>query len=67
MAINHKENGDPRHTVADAWNGFHSVPLRKKDRHLSMFTTPGGDTVINVPLRDLYLAVMGTTEDLTSF
>ncbi len=26
-------------TVCDAWNGFHSVPLRKEDRHLTTFIT----------------------------
>ena len=29
-------------TVFDAWNGFHSVPIRKEDRHLTTFTTPWG-------------------------
>jgi hypothetical protein len=29
-------------TVTDAWNGFHSVPLRPKDRHLTTFITPFG-------------------------
>ena len=29
-------------TVADAWNGYHSVPLRKSDRHLTTFITPFG-------------------------
>ena len=29
-------------TVADAWNGFHSVPLRESDRHLTTFITPFG-------------------------
>lgn len=35
----------PRNTwksVTDAWNGFHSVPLRKEDRHLTTFITPFG-------------------------
>ena len=29
-------------TVTDAWNGFHSVPLAKEDRHLTAFLTPWG-------------------------
>ena len=29
-------------TVVDAWNGFHSVPLRKEDRHLTTFITTFG-------------------------
>ena len=29
-------------TVADAWNGFHSVPLRTEDRPLTTFITPLG-------------------------
>ena len=29
-------------TVADAWNGYHSVPLRESDRHLTTFVTPFG-------------------------
>jgi len=29
-------------TVTDAWNGYHSVPLRKSDRHLTTFVTPFG-------------------------
>ena len=29
-------------TVADAWNGYHSVPLRASDRHLTTFITPFG-------------------------
>ena len=27
-------------TVMDAWNGYHSVPLREEDRHLTTFITP---------------------------
>ena len=26
-------------TVTDAWNGYHSVPLAKEDRHLTTFIT----------------------------
>ena len=26
-------------TVTDAWNGYHSVPLRDSDRHLTIFIT----------------------------
>ena len=29
-------------TVTDAWNGYHSVPLRECDRHLTTFITPFG-------------------------
>ena len=31
-----------RKIVTDAWNGYHSVPLRESDRHLSTFITPFG-------------------------
>ena len=29
-------------TVFDAWNGYHSVPIGKEDRHFFTFTTPWG-------------------------
>ena len=29
-------------TVTDAWNGYHSVPLRESDRHLTTFITSCG-------------------------
>ena len=29
-------------TVTDAWNGYHSVPLRSSDRYLTTFITPFG-------------------------
>ena len=29
-------------TVTDAWNGYHSVPLRQSDRHLTTFVTTFG-------------------------
>ena len=29
-------------SVTDAWNGYHSVPLRKADRYLTTFITPFG-------------------------
>ncbi len=29
-------------TVCDAWNGYHSVPLRESDKHLTTFITPFG-------------------------
>ena len=29
-------------TCSDAWNGYHSVPLRKSDHHLTTFITPFG-------------------------
>lgn len=31
-----------RKTVFDAWNGYHSVPIRVEDRHLTTFITPWG-------------------------
>ena len=34
--------GDTWKTVTDAWNGYHSVPLRESDRHLTTFITPFG-------------------------
>ena len=34
--------GDTVKTVFDAWNGYHSVPIREEDRHLTTFTTPWG-------------------------
>ena len=27
-------------TASDAWNGYHSVPFRQSDRHLTTFITP---------------------------
>ena len=33
---------DTWNTVTDAWNGYHSVPLRQSDRHLTTFITPFG-------------------------
>ena len=41
----HMARAIPRNTwktVQDAWNGFHSVPIRKEDRHLTTFMTPMG-------------------------
>ena len=35
----------PQHmkkTVTDAWNGYHSVPIREADRHITTFITPWG-------------------------
>ena len=29
-------------SVVDAWNGYHSVPIRESDRHLTTFITPYG-------------------------
>ena len=29
-------------TVLDAWNGYHSVPIREEDRHFTTFITPWG-------------------------
>ena len=34
--------GNTWKTVTDAWNGYHSVPLRDSDRHLTTFITPFG-------------------------
>ena len=34
--------GESWKTVTDAWNGYHSVPLRDSDRHLTTFITPFG-------------------------
>ena len=31
-----------RKTIFDAWNGYHSVPLREEDRHFTTFITPWG-------------------------
>ena len=28
--------------MTDAWNGFHSVPLKLEDRHLTTFIAPWG-------------------------
>ena len=35
----------PQHTkktVTDAWNGYHSIPIREEDRHITTFITPWG-------------------------
>ena len=29
-------------STTDAWNGYHSVPIKKEDRHLTTFITPWG-------------------------
>ena len=34
--------GNTWKTVLDAWNGYHSIPLRESDRHLTTFITPFG-------------------------
>ena len=34
--------GNTWKTVTDMWNGYHSVPLRECDRHLTTFITPFG-------------------------
>ena len=36
----HRTPKDAWKTVTDAWNGYHSVPLRKSDQHLTTFITP---------------------------
>ncbi len=33
---------DKKKTVFDAWNGYHSVPIRDEDKHLTTFITPWG-------------------------
>lgn len=33
---------DTKKTIFDAWNGYHSVPLHKDDRHFTSFITPWG-------------------------
>ena len=41
----HMARSIPRNTwktVQDAWNGYHSVPIRPEDRHLTTFMTPMG-------------------------
>ena len=40
-------------TVTDAWNGYHSVPLREEDRHLTTFKLPGGDIGIELLLKGI--------------
>lgn len=42
-------------TVSDAWNGYHSVPLREEDRHLTTFITPWG-RYRNITLPQGYIA-----------
>ena len=37
-----KVPGNTWKTVCDAWNGYHSVPLREADRHFTTFITPFG-------------------------
>ena len=41
----HQARSIPRNTkktVFDAWNGYHSVPIREEDKHLTTFITPWG-------------------------
>ena len=33
---------DTWRTCLDAWNGFHSIPLKLEDRHMTTFITPWG-------------------------
>ena len=33
---------DKKKTVLDTWNGYHSVPIREEDKHLTTFITPWG-------------------------
>ena len=54
-------------TVNDAWNGFHSVPLKEFDRHLTTFITPlvaGGTVKLHKASPAL---VMDTTVDSTRY
>ena len=37
-----KVPGNTWKTVTDAWNGFHSVPIRESDKNLTTFITPFG-------------------------
>jgi hypothetical protein len=34
--------GNKLKTTLDAWNGYHSIPIRDEDRHLTTFITPWG-------------------------
>ena len=41
----HQAASVPHHTkktVCDAWNGYHSIPIREEDRYLTQFITPWG-------------------------
>ena len=41
----HQARSIPRNTIKtvfDAWNGYHSVPIREEDKHLTTFITPWG-------------------------
>ena len=41
-------------TVLDAWNGYHSVPLREEDQDLGTFLTPWGRyEYCNLPLEHM--------------
>ena len=53
-------------TVTDAWNGFHSIPLRKEDQHL---TTSLLWVVFDIYVlhRAMYLVEMGTIGDLIPY
>ena len=42
FALARRVPGETWKTVTDAWNGYHSVPLREEDRHLTTFITPFG-------------------------
>ena len=57
--------GDSVKTVFDAWNGYHSVPIREEDRHLTMFTTHGVCSDTNAPHKVICQVVTVTIEDLT--
>ena len=45
-------------TVFDAWNGYHSIPLDERDRHLTTFITPWGITGVSQSCKDTPLQVM---------
>ena len=41
----HQASAVPHHTkktVCDAWNGYHSIPIREEDRDFTTFITPWG-------------------------
>ena len=54
-------------TVTDAWNGFHSVPIREEDRHLTTFCTHGVCIGINVPHKVSSQVEMGMIEGFLTY
>ena len=51
-------------TVIDAWNGYHSVPIREEDRHLTTFITPCGRYRYKVAAQGFLARGMPITRDL---